>query len=476
MAFTFLRRSVTRPGPRLLDPSHLDACSELLRSAGHLMLPGRHEGARARAASSASSTRRAERGGGRRGDVAARSRSSALEIPDGWRGVDIGPATAVLFAEVIAAASDRACGTDRWACSRTSASPRGPRRSRRRSRVAPGSHRRRRRGQRRRARPARARATGSTMSRPAEAPRSSCWSSGTCPGWQRSARAQRCGDATTVAGDRTATRGGEPDATMSARARPQACSSAATGRCTTPITRRSRSSRSSPPCFEPPRSRTGPSVSLHPSFTSLRSVQTALESDAVPVALGAQNCHFEDQGAYTGEVSAEMLAKLNVRYVIVGHSERRQLFGETDEIVQAQARRGAAPRHDTDPVRGRDARAEREAGRPRRRCPASSTAALEDRGAGGSRVDRRRLRADLGDRDGPHGERGRRPGDGGDDPWRAGAARRRGLALDARPVRGLGHARTTPASCSPARTSTGCSSEGPASTRTSSSSIASSRA
>jgi len=75
-------------------------------------------------------------------------------------------------------------------------------------------------------------------------------------------------------------------------------------------------------------------VSLHPSFTSLRSVQTALESDSVPIALGAQTCHFQDSGAYTGEVSAEMLAKLNVRYVIVGHSERRAMFGETDDIVR----------------------------------------------------------------------------------------------------------------------------------------------
>ena len=77
----------------------------------------------------------------------------------------------------------------------------------------------------------------------------------------------------------------------------------------------------------------GREVSLHPPFTSLRTVQTAVESDHIPVALGAQNCHFEDRGAYTGEVSAEMLAKLNVRYVITGHSERRQYFDESDEVV-----------------------------------------------------------------------------------------------------------------------------------------------
>lgn len=76
-------------------------------------------------------------------------------------------------------------------------------------------------------------------------------------------------------------------------------------------------------------------ASVHPPFTSLRSVQTAVESDKVPVALGAQTCHYEDRGAFTGAVSAEFLAKLGVRYVIAGHSERRAMCGETDEIVRA---------------------------------------------------------------------------------------------------------------------------------------------
>ncbi len=79
-------------------------------------------------------------------------------------------------------------------------------------------------------------------------------------------------------------------------------------------------------------------VSIHPPFTDLRSVQTVLEADRIGMALGAQNCHQEESGAFTGEIAPGMLAKLNVTYVIVGHSERRTLFGETDEVVRAKAR------------------------------------------------------------------------------------------------------------------------------------------
>jgi triosephosphate isomerase len=88
-------------------------------------------------------------------------------------------------------------------------------------------------------------------------------------------------------------------------------------------------------------------ITLHPAFTALRSVQTVLEADRIPIGLGAQDVHWEDQGAYTGEVSPVMLAKLNVRYVIVGHSERRRHFGETDETVNrkvgAVVRAGMVP-------------------------------------------------------------------------------------------------------------------------------------
>jgi triosephosphate isomerase len=77
-------------------------------------------------------------------------------------------------------------------------------------------------------------------------------------------------------------------------------------------------------------------VSVHPPFTDIRSIQTVLESDKLAMLLGAQNCHSEEKGAFTGEVSPAFLSKLGVKYVICGHSERRQYFGETDEIVAAK--------------------------------------------------------------------------------------------------------------------------------------------
>jgi len=75
-------------------------------------------------------------------------------------------------------------------------------------------------------------------------------------------------------------------------------------------------------------------VSIHPPFTDIRSVQTLIDADDLKFLLGAQHCHFEDKGAFTGEVAPGFLAKLSVKYVICGHSERREIFGETDEMVQ----------------------------------------------------------------------------------------------------------------------------------------------
>jgi triosephosphate isomerase len=77
-------------------------------------------------------------------------------------------------------------------------------------------------------------------------------------------------------------------------------------------------------------------IAVAPPFTSLHPVAKALEDSNLKLA--AQNCHWEPQGAFTGEVSCPMLAKLDVSYVIVGHSERREHFGETDEMVNKKVR------------------------------------------------------------------------------------------------------------------------------------------
>ena len=89
-------------------------------------------------------------------------------------------------------------------------------------------------------------------------------------------------------------------------------------------------------------------VVICPPFTALRSVQTLIDSDRLPFALGAQDVHPEVEGAFTGEVSGTMLAALDVSYVIVGHSERRQLAGEDDETVNRKAK--AVFRHGMVPI------------------------------------------------------------------------------------------------------------------------------
>jgi triosephosphate isomerase (TIM) len=89
-------------------------------------------------------------------------------------------------------------------------------------------------------------------------------------------------------------------------------------------------------------------VSVHPPFTDLRTVQTLVEKEGIAVSLGAQHCSDEDAGARTGEVSPRMLARLGTTYVLVGHSERRTLFGMTDDMVAATAK--AVLRHDMTPI------------------------------------------------------------------------------------------------------------------------------
>ncbi len=83
-------------------------------------------------------------------------------------------------------------------------------------------------------------------------------------------------------------------------------------------------------------------VVVCPPFTALRTIQTLIDSDRYLFGLGAQNMHYEREGAFTGEVSPSMLAALRVKYVILGHSERREIFGETDEDVKAKVRAALA--------------------------------------------------------------------------------------------------------------------------------------
>jgi len=77
-------------------------------------------------------------------------------------------------------------------------------------------------------------------------------------------------------------------------------------------------------------------IVLGPPFTALSAVADTIKG--TNISLSAQNLHWEDKGAFTGEISAEMLLDLGCRYVIIGHSERRQYFGETDETVNKKVK------------------------------------------------------------------------------------------------------------------------------------------
>ena len=83
-------------------------------------------------------------------------------------------------------------------------------------------------------------------------------------------------------------------------------------------------------------------VVVVPPYTDIRSVQTLVDGDRLKIKYGAQDVSAHDNGAYTGEISATMLAKLGCSYVVVGHSERREHFGESDQLVNAKARKAIA--------------------------------------------------------------------------------------------------------------------------------------
>ena len=89
-------------------------------------------------------------------------------------------------------------------------------------------------------------------------------------------------------------------------------------------------------------------VAVCAPFTDLRSVQTLIEADKYGIKYGAQDLSQHDKGAYTGDISGVMLAKLGCSFVIVGHSERRQYHAESDEIVNAKTK--AALRNEVTPI------------------------------------------------------------------------------------------------------------------------------
>ncbi len=83
-------------------------------------------------------------------------------------------------------------------------------------------------------------------------------------------------------------------------------------------------------------------VVVVPPYTDIRSVQTMVDGDRLQLKYGAQDVSVHDEGAYTGEISAAMLAKLGCSYVVVGHSERREHHGEADDLVNAKAHKALA--------------------------------------------------------------------------------------------------------------------------------------
>ena len=83
-------------------------------------------------------------------------------------------------------------------------------------------------------------------------------------------------------------------------------------------------------------------VVVIPPFTDIRSVQTLVDGDKLSIGYGAQDVSEHDGGAYTGEISAAMLAKLGCTYAVVGHSERREYHAETDAMVNTKATKALA--------------------------------------------------------------------------------------------------------------------------------------
>ncbi len=182
-------------------------------------------------------------------------------------------------------------------------------------------------------------------------------------------------------------------------------------------------------------------VSVHPPFTDIRTVQTAIDADGLEILLGAQHCHYEVSGAFTGEVSPAFLEKLNVKLVVCGHSERREIFGETDDMVNAKVK--AILQHHMTPIMCcGETLTEREAGETEAKVLTQVRCWACWRDGGPSRRHGHRLRADLGDR---HREDGnsRRCASGVrcDSAQRRRAIRYRSCTVGAYSIRRLGQGR-----------------------------------